>query len=79
MESRPRGSAGGRHSETLMADNETAACFTFLPGVLAAIPDEAENSTRDLRLQRGALGALGICLLTKTRQRMDQVDSARRR
>ena len=42
---------------TLMADNEMSG-FTFLPGAFAADTDDAEILR--VRMQRGALGALGL-------------------
>ena len=52
-----RGSAGAGSSETLMADNELSG-FTLLPEAFAADTDEA--AILRVRLQRGALGALGL-------------------
>jgi hypothetical protein len=52
-----RSSAGAVSSATLMADNELNG-FTFLPGAFAADTDEAEILR--VRMQRGALGALGL-------------------
>jgi len=52
-----RGSAGAGSSETLVADNELSG-FTFLPGAFAADTDEA--AILHVRMQRGALGALGL-------------------
>jgi hypothetical protein len=52
-----RGSAGVAGSETLLADNELSG-FTFLPGAFAADTDGAEILR--VRMQRGALGALGL-------------------
>lgn len=51
-----RGSGVGR-SEMLLADNELSG-FTLLPGAFAADTDEAEILR--VRMQRGALGALGL-------------------
>ncbi len=44
-------------SPTLMADNELSD-FTFLPGVLPTDTDDA--TILEVRIQRGALGALGL-------------------
>jgi hypothetical protein len=44
-------------AETLMADNEMSG-FTFLPGAFAADTGDAEILR--VRMQRGALGALGL-------------------
>jgi hypothetical protein len=52
-----RGSVGAGSSETLLADNELNG-FTFLPGAFAADTDEA--AILRVRMQRGALGALGL-------------------
>src|SRR6266446_3301207 len=52
-----RGSAGAGSSETLVADNELSG-FTFLPGAFAADTDEA--AILHVRMQRSALGALGL-------------------
>jgi hypothetical protein len=51
-----RGSGVGR-SEMLLADNELSG-FTLLPGAFAADTDEAEILR--VRMQRGALGVLGL-------------------
>jgi anti-sigma factor RsiW len=51
-----RGS-GAASSETLVADNELSG-FTFLPGAVATDIDDA--AILRVRLQRGALGALGL-------------------
>ena len=49
--------SGAMNSENLVADNELCD-FTFLPGVL---PSEADDAAiLRVRLQRGALGALGL-------------------
>ena len=50
-------SAGGGGSETLVADNELSG-FTFLPGAFVA--DAEESAILRVRMQRGALGALGL-------------------
>ena len=65
-----RGSAGAGSSETLMADNESG--FTFLPGAFAADTDEAEILR--VRLQRGALGALGLPVNEEGANEWIQVD-----
>ena len=49
--------AGADDSETLVADTELSG-FTFLPGAFAADTDEA--AILRVRMQRGALGALGL-------------------
>jgi hypothetical protein len=51
------GSANSDSAETLMADNELRN-FTLLPGALPAEADDAESVR--VRMQRGALGALGL-------------------
>ena len=51
------GSAGAGSSEALVADNELSD-FTFLPGAFAADADEA--AILRVRMQRGALGTLGL-------------------
>jgi hypothetical protein len=51
------GSAEAANSETLVADNELSG-FTFLPGAFAADTGDAEILR--VRMQRGALGALGL-------------------
>jgi hypothetical protein len=50
-------SAGAGGSETLVADNELSG-FTFLPG--AFVTDTEEAAILRVRMQRGALGALGL-------------------
>jgi len=52
-----RGPAGAAGSQTLVAENELSG-FTFLPGALVTDTDEA--AILRVRLQRGALGALGL-------------------
>ncbi|HEV1993497.1 MAG TPA: hypothetical protein VGR03_04120, partial [Candidatus Acidoferrum sp.] len=52
-----RGSAGAATSGTLVADNELSG-FTFLPGSFAADTDDA--AILRVRMQRGALGVLGL-------------------
>lgn len=51
------GSANSDSAETLMADNELRN-FTLLPGAVPAEADDAEIVR--VRMQRGALGALGL-------------------
>jgi hypothetical protein len=51
------GSAEATNPETLVADNELSG-FTFLPGAITADTGDAEILR--VRLQRGALGALGL-------------------
>ena len=50
-------SAGAGSSKTLVADNELSG-FTFLPG--ASVADTEEAAILRVRMQRGALGALGL-------------------
>jgi len=50
-------SVGAGSSETLVADNELSG-FTFLPGAFVA--DTEEAAILRVRMQRGALGALGL-------------------
>jgi hypothetical protein len=52
-----RGSARAAASQTLVAENELSG-FTFLPGAVVADTDDA--AILRVRLQRGALGALGL-------------------
>jgi anti-sigma factor RsiW len=52
-----RTSAGAGGSETLIAGNELSG-FTFLPGAFTADTDDA--AILRVRMQRGALGALGL-------------------
>ncbi len=52
-----RRSTGAASSETLVADNELSG-FTFLPG--AVVTDTDDAAILRVRLQRGALGALGL-------------------
>jgi hypothetical protein len=49
--------AGANASETLVAENELSG-FTFLPG--AVVTDTDDAAILRVRLQRGALGALGL-------------------
>ena len=53
----PQNSVGADSSEILVADNELSG-FTFLPGTLALDADDA--AILRVRMQRGALGALGL-------------------
>jgi hypothetical protein len=66
-----RSSAGAVSSATLMADNELNG-FTFLPGAFAADTDEAEILR--VRMQRGALGALGLPVNEERANEWIQVD-----
>jgi hypothetical protein len=66
-----RVSAGAGSSETLMADNELSG-FTFLPGAFAADTDEA--AILRVRMQRGALGALGLSVNEEGANEWIQVD-----
>src|SRR6267154_3071693 len=52
-----RGSAGAAAAQTLVAENELSG-FTFLPG--AVVTDTDDAAILRVRLQRGALGALGL-------------------
>ena len=67
----PRVSAGLGSSETLMADNELNG-FTFLPGTLAVDADDA--AILRVRMQRGALGALGLPVNEERASEWIQVD-----
>jgi len=68
---RQRRSAGAASSETLVADNELSG-FTFLPGAFAADTDDA--AILRVRLQRGALGALGLPVNEERASEWIQVD-----
>jgi hypothetical protein len=68
---RQRSSAGAAGSETLVADNELSG-FTFLPGAFAADTDEGEILR--VRMQRGALGALGLPVNEERASEWIQVD-----
>jgi hypothetical protein len=68
---RQRGSAGAGSSETLMADSELSG-FTLLPGAFVADTDEA--AILRVRLQRGALGALGLPVNEERANEWIQVD-----
>src|SRR2546421_2878004 len=58
-------------SETLIADNEISG-FTFLPGAFASDTDDA--AILRVRLQRGALGALGLPVNEELASEWIQVD-----
>ena len=66
-----RVSAGPGSSETLVADNELSG-FTFLPGTLAVDADDA--AILRVRMQRGALGALGLPVNEERASEWIQVD-----
>ncbi len=65
------GSARAAGSETLVADNELSG-FTFLPGAFAADSDDA--AILRVRMQRGALGALGLPVNEERASEWIQVD-----
>ncbi len=65
------GSPGAAGSETLVADNELTG-FTFLPGAFAADTDDA--AILRVRMQRGALGALGLPVNEERASEWIQVD-----
>jgi len=65
------GSAGTASSETLVADNELSG-FTFLPGAFAADTDDA--AILRVRMQRGALSALGLAVNEERASEWIQVD-----
>jgi len=65
------GSAGAASSGTLVADNELSG-FTFLPGAFAADTDDA--AILRVRMQRGALGALGLPVNEERASEWIQVD-----
>jgi hypothetical protein len=65
------GSAGAASSETVVADNELRG-FTFLPGAFAADTDDA--AILRVRLQRGALGSLGLPVNEERASEWIQVD-----
>ena len=65
------GSAGTAGSETLLADNELSG-FTFLPGAFAADTDDA--AILRVRMQRGALSALGLPVNEERASEWIQVD-----
>ena len=67
----PQDSAGAASSETLVADNELSG-FTFLPGPLAVDADDA--AILRVRMQRGALGALGLPVNEERANEWIQVD-----
>jgi hypothetical protein len=64
-------SAGAGGSETLVADNELRG-FTFLPG--AFFVDTEEAAILRVRMQRGALGALGLPVNEERASEWIQVD-----
>src|SRR6267378_3577966 len=64
-------SAGAGSSETLVADNELRG-FTFLPG--AFFVDTEEAAILRVRMQRGALGALGLPVNEERASEWIQVD-----
>jgi hypothetical protein len=66
-----RASAGAASAETLVADNELRG-FTFLPGAVATDIDDA--AILRVRLQRGALGALGLPVNEELANEWIQVD-----
>jgi len=65
------GSTRPASSETLIADNEISG-FTFLPGAFASDTDDA--AILRVRLQRGALGALGLPVNEELASEWIQVD-----
>ena len=66
-----RGSAGAASPETLVAGNELSG-FTFLPGAVATDTDDA--AILRVRMQRGALGALGLPVNEERASEWIQVD-----
>ena len=66
-----KSSAGAASSGTLVADNELSG-FTFLPGTFAVDTDDAEILR--VRMQRGALGALGLPVNEERASEWIQVD-----
>jgi anti-sigma factor RsiW len=66
-----RGSAGAAASQTLVAENELSG-FTFLPGAIVTDTDDA--AILRVRLQRGALGALGLPVNEERASEWIQVD-----
>jgi hypothetical protein len=66
-----RGLAGAAASQTLVAENELSG-FTFLPG--AVVTDTDEAAILRVRLQRGALGALGLPVNEERASEWIQVD-----
>src|SRR5882762_6857772 len=66
-----RGSAGAAASQTLVAENELSG-FTFLPG--AVVTDAGDAAILRVRLQRGALGALGLPVNEELANEWIQVD-----
>jgi len=67
----PQNSAGAASSEIIVADNELSG-FTFLPGTLAVDVDDA--AILRVRMQRGALGALGLPVNEERASEWIQVD-----
>lgn len=67
----PQASAGPDNSETLVADNELSG-FTFLPGTIAVDSDDA--AILRVRMQRGALAALGLTVNEERASEWIQVD-----
>jgi hypothetical protein len=65
------GSTRTASSETLIADNEFSG-FTFLPGAFASDTDDA--AILRVRMQRGALGALGLPVNEERASEWIQVD-----
>ncbi len=65
------GSTRPASSETLIADNEFSG-FTFLPGAFASDTDDA--AILRVRMQRGALGALGLPVNEERASEWIQVD-----
>jgi anti-sigma factor RsiW len=65
------GLEGAGSSDTLVADNELRG-FTFLPGAFTADADDAEILR--VRMQRGALGALGLPVNEERASEWIQVD-----
>ncbi len=66
-----RGSTGAAASQTLVAENELSG-FTFLPG--AVVTDTDDAAILRVRLQRGALGALGLPVNEERANEWIQVD-----
>jgi len=67
----PQNSAGADSSEILVTDNELTG-FTLLPGTLALDADDA--AILRVRMQRGALGALGLPVNEERANEWIQVD-----
>jgi anti-sigma factor RsiW len=66
-----RGSAGAAGSQTLVAENELSG-FTFLPGAIVTDTDDA--AILRVRMQRAALGALGLPVNEERASEWIQVD-----